>query len=166
MLLDSAHIYEEDAQYLNKKKRKHGEPFIEPLYTRSDAERVPGLFREVGYNQTFEPIPGVQARLVDAGHILGSAAVVLDIQEKGKQKRVWFSGDIGRFKLPLIAIRSCRKCGLPDMECTYGDKLTAILTWLMTIPRYVKRRAKRGGKVVIPAFAVGRTAGIGLDLTV
>ena len=166
MLLDSAHIYEEDAAYLNKKKRKHGEPYIEPLYTRADAERVPALFHTIGYEQPFEPVPGIQARLVDAGHILGSAAVVLEIREGGKKTRLWFSGDIGRFKLPLIADPVLPKdVDYLIMECTYGDKPhrdpdLAYAEFRDT----VKRTVARGGKVVIPAFAVGRTQELVYDL--
>lgn len=159
MLRDSGHIYEEDAGYLNKKKRKHGEPMIEPLYTKDDADKVVPLFVEKNYNQPFEPASGVIAQLVDAGHILGSAAVVLDIDEKGKKTRLWFSGDIGRFKLPLL-----RDPVLPEhpdyllMECTYGDKShrnpeEAYLEFRDV----VRRTVKRGGKVIVPAFAVGRT---------
>ena len=159
MLRDSGHIYEEDAEYLNKKKRKHGEPMIEPLYITNDADRVVLLFDEKGYSQPFEPVSGVTAQLVDAGHILGSAAVVLDIDEKGKKTRLWFSGDIGRFKLPLL-----RDPVLPEhpdyllMECTYGDKPhrdpeEAYLEFRDV----VKATIKRGGKVVVPAFSVGRT---------
>jgi metallo-beta-lactamase family protein len=166
MLLDSAHIYEEDAAYINKKKRKHGEPTIEPLYTRADAEQVPALFKEVGYNQPFEPIPGVVATLVDAGHILGSAAVILEIQEGSKKTRLWFSGDIGRFNLPLIADPVLPKdVDYLIMECTYGDKPhrdpeLAYAEFRDT----VKRTVERGGKVVIPAFAVGRTQELVYDL--
>ncbi len=166
MLQDSAHIYEEDAEYINKKKRKHGELKVEPLYTRADAEKVQALFREVAYNQPFEPIPGVQAKLVDAGHILGSAAVVLDIQEKDKNTRVWFSGDIGRFKLPLIADPV-----MPEnvdyliMECTYGDKPHRDPDLAYDEFRdTVKRTVERGGKVIVPAFAVGRTQELVFDL--
>lgn len=166
MLQDSAHIYEEDAEYINKKKRKHGEPKVEPLYTRADAEKVQALFREVAYDQPFEPVPGVQAKLVDAGHILGSAAVVLDIQEKGKNTRVWFSGDIGRFKLPLIADPV-----MPEnvdyliMECTYGDKPHRDPDLAYDEFRdTVKRTVERGGKVIVPAFAVGRTQELVFDL--
>ena len=159
MLRDSGHIYEEDAEYLNKKKRKHGEPMIKPLYTKADAEEVVPLFVEKGYDQPFEPVSGVTARFVDAGHILGSAAVVLDIDERGRKTRVWFSGDIGRFMLPLL-----RDPVLPDhpdyvlMECTYGDK-----THFDPEKAYgefrdvVKRTVERGGKIIVPAFAVGRT---------
>lgn len=166
MLRDSAHIYEEDTEFLNKKKRKHGQPLVEPLYTIPDAEKVPALFTRIGYEQPFEPVPGVQAKLVDAGHILGSAAVVLDIQEKGKKLRLWFSGDIGRRDLPLIADPV-----MPEgvdyliMECTYGDKThhnpeEAYIEFRDV----VKETVQRGGKVVVPAFAVGRTQELVYDL--
>ena len=166
MLRDSAHIYEEDTEYLNKKKRKHGEPLVEPLYTTQDAEKVAGLFQTIGYDQPFEPVSGVEARLVDAGHILGSAAVVLDIHEKGKKVRLWFSGDIGRYKLPLIADPVLPKdVDILIMECTYGDKThrdpdEAYVEFRDT----VKKTVKRGGKVVVPAFAVGRTQELVYDL--
>ncbi len=166
MLRDSAHIYEEDTQYINKKKRKHGDPLVEPLYTMEDAEKVPGLFNKVGYEQSFEPVSGVEARLVDAGHILGSAAIVLDIHEQGKKSRLWFSGDIGRFKLPLIADPV-----MPEdvdtliMECTYGDKNHRDPDEAYIEFRdVVKKTVNRGGKVVIPSFAVGRTQELVYDL--
>jgi len=159
MLRDSGHIYEEDTAFINKKKRKHGEPMVEPLYTVRDAEKVDALFHEIAYNETFEPVNGVTAHLVDAGHILGSAAVVLDITEGGKSQRVWFSGDIGRFDLPLL-----RDPVLPNntdvllMECTYGDKPHAhIQEAYDEFQKVVMRTVSRGGKVVIPSFSVGRT---------
>jgi len=159
MLRDSGHIYEENTEYINKKKRKHGEPAVEPLYTVLDAEKVPPLFSEVEYDEPFEPVSGVTARLVDAGHILGSAAVVLDIEENGKKTRLWFSGDIGRERLPLL-----RDPIMPEdvdvlmMECTYGDKAHRDPeTAYIEFRDVVKRTIGRGGKVVVPAFAVGRT---------
>ena len=159
MLRDSGHIYEEDANYLNRKKRKHGEPMVEPLYTTADAEAVMPQFVEKNYNQNFEPVSGVTARFVDAGHILGSAAVVLDIDEKGKKTRLWFSGDIGRYKLPLL-----RDPVIPEkpdillMECTYGDKPHRDADEAYVEFRdVVKRTIARGGRVVVPAFSVGRT---------
>jgi metallo-beta-lactamase family protein len=159
MLIDSGHIQEADAEYVNKKRFKRGEPFIEPLYTQEDAAQVAQYFEPVGYDQAFEPLPGVTARLVDAGHILGSAAVVLDIQEKSRKLRLWFSGDIGRRDLPLL-----EDPVLPDeadiliMECTYGDKPHAEPQAAFEELRdVVQRTVKRGGKVIIPAFAVGRT---------
>ena len=102
MLRDSGHIQESDAEYVSKKRARKGEPPVEPLYTQLDAERVAEYMVEKGYEQPFEAAAGVTARFYDAGHILGSAAVVLDIEEKGQRMRLWFSGDIGREKLPLL----------------------------------------------------------------
>ncbi|MGD8753363.1 MAG: MBL fold metallo-hydrolase, partial [Anaerolineales bacterium] len=159
MLLDSGHIHESDAVFVNKKRKRRGEPPIEPLYTQEDAALVAQYFECVGYERPFTPIPGVTARLVEAGHILGSAAVVLDIKEGGRKFRLWFSGDIGRPDLPLI-----RDPVLPSeadyliMESTYGDKPhddpQAAFEELQQV---VTRTVSRGGRVIIPSFAVGRT---------
>lgn len=159
MIADSGHIQESDAEFVNKKRAQRGEEPIEPLYTKEDAEKVAGMFNGVNYGEAFEPIPGVIARFYEAGHILGSAGVSLDIEEKGKKTRLWFSGDIGRYKLPLL-----RDPVLPDrvdymiMESTYGDKRHNDPTIAFTEFRdVVKRTIERGGKVIVPAFAVGRT---------
>jgi metallo-beta-lactamase family protein len=113
----------------------------------------------VDYGEAFEPIPGVVARLYEAGHILGSAGVSLEIEEKGRKTRLWFSGDIGRYKLPLL-----RDPILPDaadymiMESTYGDKSHSDPGQAFNEFRnVVKLTVERGGKVIVPAFAVGRT---------
>lgn len=166
MLLDSGHIQEADATFVNKKRAKHGEPPIDPLYTIEDAQRVTKHFRMMDYNETFEAVPGVVARFVEAGHILGSAAIVLDLEENGRVTRLWFSGDIGRRKLPLL-----RDPVLPDaadymiMESTYGDKPhrdpEAAYVEFRDV---VDRTLQRGGKVIIPAFAVGRTQELVYDL--
>lgn len=159
MLRDSGHIQEADAMFVNTKRARRGEPPIEPLYTIEDAEQVASHFRPMEYNQSFEAAPGVTACFVEAGHILGSAAVALNINENGRTVRLWFSGDIGRRKLPLL-----QDPMLPDaadymiMESTYGDKPhrdpeVAYLEFRDVVSRTVQR----GGKVIIPAFAVGRT---------
>lgn len=159
MLQDSGKIYEEDASYINLKKHKPGQKPIVPLYTIEDAQQVERQFHTVPYDTYFEPIPGVDVRLVNAGHILGSAAIVLDITENGRTIHLWFSGDIGRFKLPL----------LPDpvlpsnldylmMECTYGDTPHGDPeAAYLQFREVVLRTVQRGGKVIVPAFAVGRT---------
>jgi metallo-beta-lactamase family protein len=159
MLIDSGHIQESDVEFVNKRNVKNGEPPVEPLYTQVEAALVAQYFSPVNYDQLFEPIPGVNVRILDAGHILGSGAVVLDIEEKGRKMRLWFSGDIGRRKLPLI-----RDPILPDwtdyliMECTYGDKPHQDPDLAYDeLRQVVGRTLKRGGKVIIPAFAVGRT---------
>ncbi|MBI9049935.1 MAG: MBL fold metallo-hydrolase [Anaerolineaceae bacterium] len=159
MLQDSAHIQEYDAKYVNKKHAKKGLPPVEPLYTKEDALEAIELFQPIEYKQAFQPIEGVVAHFYDAGHILGSASVVLDITERGRQFRLWFSGDIGRLKLPLL-----RDPVLPSdadyliMESTYGDKAKRDpMTAYEEFKKVVSGTIKRGGKVIIPAFAVGRT---------
>lgn len=166
MLRDAGHIQEADARFINKKRTERGEDWIEPLYTEEDAAQVKPYLRSVAYDASFEPVSGVSASLVDAGHILGSAAVVLDIQEKGKKTRVWYSGDIGRPNLPLL-----RDPVLPDtadvlvMECTYGDRLQPDPQWAyQQLREVIKTTAQRGGKIIIPAFAVGRTQELVYDL--
>lgn len=159
MMADSGRIQESDAEFVNKKHVARGEELIEPLYTEADAQRAAALLRGVNYGQAFEPVSGVVARFVEAGHILGSAAISLEIEEKGRKIRFWFSGDIGRYKLPLL-----RDPILPEdidyllMECTYGDKPhndpSAAFEEFQDV---VSRTIRRGGKVIIPAFAVGRT---------
>ncbi len=159
MLRDSGHIQESQAENLNFHRAKKHEPPVEPLYTEEDAAKVKQYLRPLDYGDREEVIPGVSARLVEAGHILGSAAVDLAVEEKGKKTKIWFSGDIGRRNLPII-----RDPVLPEdadlliMECTYGDKPhrdpeEAYQEMCLVIGRTLRR----GGKVVIPAFAVGRT---------
>lgn len=159
MIADSGRIQESDAEYVNKKRLARDEEAIEPLYTERDAERTAQLFHPVDYDEPFVPVPGVVARFIEAGHILGSAAVSLEIEEKGRKIRFWFSGDIGRYNLPLL-----RDPVLPEnvdyllMESTYGDKPHADPSLAFEeFEDIVSRTVKRGGKVIIPAFAVGRT---------
>ncbi|MFZ3069635.1 MAG: MBL fold metallo-hydrolase [Anaerolineaceae bacterium] len=159
MLRDSGHIHEWDAKYVNKKRRKQGLSPVKPLYTQQDALETLPLFRSVWYQQKFEPIPGITARLMDAGHILGSAAIVLDVIEGSQQKRLWFSGDIGRYDMPIL-----QDPVLPQaadylmMECTYGDKLHGSQDEAFEeLKDTINRTVRRGGKIIIPAFAVGRT---------
>lgn len=159
MMADSGRIQESDVEFLNRKRRERGEEPVEPLYTEADAVRAGESFKGVHYDEPFEPIPGVTARLVEAGHILGSAAVSLEIEERGRTIRFWFSGDIGRYKLPLL-----RDPVLPEnvdyllMESTYGDKSHSDPdAAFIEFRDVVKRTLLRGGKVIVPAFAVGRT---------
>jgi metallo-beta-lactamase family protein len=159
MLQDSGKIHEYDARYVNKKRAKKGLPPIEPLYTIEDAQAACRYLTAVPYAQSFEPVPGVVARFVEAGHILGSAAIVLDINENGRNKRIWFSGDIGRLDKPLL-----RDPVFPDqadillMESTYGHKPHRDpMQSYEELHEVVLRTINRRGKVIIPAFAVGRT---------
>ena len=159
MLRDAGHIQEADAEFVNKRRARRGEPPIEPIYTQEDAARVRDVMVPLQYEMPTEIAPGVTATFFDAGHLLGSAGIALDIEEKGRTFRLWFSGDIGRPNLPLL-----KDPVLPFdadylmMECTYGDKPhdnpTDAYEELLEITR---RTYERGGKVIIPSFAVGRT---------
>lgn len=109
LLRDSGHIQEEDAQFVNKKRAKKGEPPVAPLYTIEDAEVAINSFSSNGYDRPFQAAPGVTVTFRDAGHILGSAIVVLDIEENGTRSRLVFSGDLGRKGMAILGIRSsCR----------------------------------------------------------
>lgn len=159
MLRDSGHIQEADALYVNKKRAERGEAPVEPLYTLEDAAQVAQYFRPQPYAKPCEISPGVTAEFFDAGHILGSAAIRLEVQEKGRKIRFWFSGDIGRYDLPIL-----RDPVLPHdvdylmMECTYGDKAHRDpIDAHREFQTVILQTVARGGKVIVPAFAVGRT---------
>jgi metallo-beta-lactamase family protein len=162
MLADSAHIQERDAQYLARRKKS----FVEPLYGLRHATKTMQLIHGVPYDKWFDPIPGVRARFVDAGHILGSASVVLDCTEGNRSRRVVFSGDIGRSGLAII-----RDPVPPDgadvviMESTYGDRdHESVDSARDRLARIIRDTAARGGRVLVPAFAVGRTQELIYDL--
>ena len=159
MLRDSGHIQESDAAYVNKKRARKGLPPVKPLYTLEDAEVVAGHFQSVEYDAPVQVAEGVRAIFMDAGHILGSAGIAIDIEEKGRKFRLWFSGDIGRRDLPIL-----RDPVFPVnadyliMESTYGDKAHRSPEMAYEELRVVVQETiERGGKVIIPAFAVGRT---------
>lgn len=162
MLADSAHIQQKDAEYLGR----HGGVAVEPLYLPEDIAPCMRQFRTEHYNRPFDVVPGVRATYVDAGHILGSASVILECTENGNSRRLVFSGDIGRWGQPII--RDPQTPGGADaviMESTYGDRdhpgLEDMRERLASI---VTDTAARGGRVIIPAFAVGRTQEMVYDL--
>jgi metallo-beta-lactamase family protein len=161
MLKDSGHIHEYDVKYVNKKRKRKGLPPVEPLYTLADAARTIPFFEQLSYNAEFNPIPGVRAHFVDAGHILGSAAVVLDLEENGRKHRLWFSGDIGRLDKPILrdpVFPGGQGVDTLMMECTYGDRPhDDINNAVAELKDVVDLTIRRGGKVIIPAFSVGRT---------
>ena len=155
MLADSAHIQEKDAEFLAKRKKD----FVEPLYGMRHAVRTMDLMVGVPYNKPFDVVPGVRASYVDAGHILGSASVIIDCTEGGKTKRLVFSGDIGRSGLAIV-----REPVPPEganaliMESTYGNRdHESVQGARAQLARVVRETAARGGRILIPAFAVGRT---------
>jgi metallo-beta-lactamase family protein len=161
MLMDSAYIQEKDAEFLNKKRAKKGEPPIEPLYTVEDAVNCMEQFNAIGYHRQREILPGVQVTFLDAGHMLGSAIVVLDIEDRdtGRDVRLVFSGDLGRAGIPII--RDPENVDHADvliLEGTYGNREhEPYEDSEKRLEAVVNTTYKRGGAVIIPSFAVGRT---------
>ncbi len=168
MLRDSGHIQEMDALYVNKKRARKGEPPIEPIYTQEDAVNCLGQFVSLGYGRPFPILPGVRLTFVDAGHILGSAIVILDIEaDNGADPhRFVFSGDLGRPEKPILEDPTLLDgCDTLIIESTYGDRLHPdTINVQKELQSVVIETARRGGKLIIPAFAVGRTQELVYDL--
>mgnify|MGYP001240557132 FL=1 len=161
MLMDSGHIQEQDVLYVNKKRLRDGEPPVEPLYTQRDVQNCLNQFIGIGYERPVTVIDGVQATFFNAGHILGAASVLLDIQEfaTGRSWRLLFSGDIGRRQSPILQTPHIfDQADIVIMEGTYGDRLHDSYTDARRkLRNIVNETARQRGKVIIPAFAVGRT---------
>jgi len=159
MLVDSAHIQKSDVRFVNRKRKRNGQAPFEPLYLIGDARKALARFRPAPYGRPFEPIPGVRATFIDAGHILGSASVILDLTEFGRERRLVFSGDIGRRGLPIL--RDPQIPGGADyviMESTYGDREHEPPARAQDALRECAASTfASGGKLLVPAFALGRT---------
>lgn len=161
MLMDSGYIQEQDAFYLNKKKKRKGEPLVDPIYTKEDAKKSLEYFVSVGYHRPILVADGVKATFYTAGHILGSAFVALDIDEHatGKKFRLVFSGDVGRDAIAILPPpETVDSADILIMESTYGNRLHGTITQARKrLEEVVSQTARRRGKVIIPSFAVGRT---------
>jgi metallo-beta-lactamase family protein len=166
MLRDSAHIQESDARYLNKRNAERGLPFIKPIYTEADAVNCLTHFAVYEYHRTFEPLPGVRVTFRDAGHILGSAEVIIDFEENKRKRRLVFTGDLGRKHLPVL--RDPEAVDRTDVlitEGTYGGRLhEPIEDTRDQLAQLINDTHDRGGVLIIPAFAVGRTQEIVYDM--
>lgn len=161
MLLDSGYIHENDVYYLNKRRLRRGEPPVEPLYTQEDARKCLTQFIGVGLYREITIADGVTLTFHNAGHILGSAHVQLDIREQAtaKEWRLLFSGDIGRPHAPILKSPDTqREADLLIMESTYGNRLHgAYGDARKQLRDVINATVRRRGKVIIPSFAVGRT---------
>ncbi len=160
LLEDSARIQQEDLKYTNKKRSAEGLPFLQPLYNEQDAQNALGLFQSVEYGDWHTIDENVRVMYTDTGHIIGSAAVNLVIKEDGKETRLTFSGDVGRYR--DVILKSPQEFPQADyilIESTYGDSLhdpdtttpDLLLDWIR------KTCLQKKGKLIIPAFSVGRT---------
>jgi metallo-beta-lactamase family protein len=162
MLQDSAHIQKHDVKYVSKKRKKKGLPPVEPLYSDVDAEMAIRQFVAVGYNRPLPIADGVTVTFVDAGHILGSSQVVLDIREGGRSYRYLFSGDVGRGDHEILRDpQPVENVDFLQIESTYGNREHAPKEGAMEeVLQIVTRTLEINGKVIIPAFSVGRTQAI------
>ena len=160
MLMDSAYIQESDAEYA-KRKLKDALETVVPLYTIEDAEKALESFKTVPFDKSFKLFDGVEVTLHEAGHVLGSAMIQLDVkdQEDGKQKRFVFTGDLGRCHLPIINDPyQIEEADYVLTESTYGNRTHApIEEGVPELARVINRTVRRGGKVIIPSFAFERT---------
>jgi metallo-beta-lactamase family protein len=157
LLLDSAHLQEEDAQYAAKKNYSSHHPPL-PLYTVAQAQTSLAQFREIPRADVFSISPEFSVRPHDAGHILGSSWLELTITENGKQTLVVFSGDVGRYDQPILKDpESPTRADFLLCESTYGDRDHPTGSVPDALADVINRVAKRGGAIVVPAFAVGRT---------
>jgi len=159
MLVDSAHIQEQDALFVSKWRAKKHQPPVEPLYRIPDAEKAVTQLVGHAYEKPFSPVDGVTVTYCDAGHVLGSAQVILDVQEKGRKFRWLFSGDVGRGGDELLRDPvPVENVDYLQIESTYANREHAIRTDAdATVGRLVGETLAQRGKVVIPAFSVGRT---------
>jgi metallo-beta-lactamase family protein len=161
MLVDSGHIQEKDVEYLNKKRTREGDPLLEPLYTKEDAQRTLPAFISIGIHRAVPIADGVKLTFYEAGHILGSAFVALDIVEyaTGKQWRLLFSGDLGRDEIAILRTPEVvEEADILILESTYGNRLhESHVDARKKLERIVVETARRKGKIIVPAFAVGRT---------
>ncbi|TAH63913.1 MAG: MBL fold metallo-hydrolase [Gottschalkiaceae bacterium] len=159
MLVDSGHIQEADAKWENKKRNRAGKPLVEPLYTAKDATASLRYFKPVLYNQKIHINDEVSVRFKDAGHILGSSIVELWIMEKGKWVKLVFSGDLGLPNKPIIKDPEfIEEADYLIVESTYGNREHEnIEDRVNELTNIINTTVTRGGTVIIPSFAVGRT---------
>lgn len=158
MLLDSAKIQAEDARYLAR-HLKPGHPPVDPLYHEQHVRGVMKQFEPLEYHTWHQLAPDVRVRFADAGHIFGSAIVELEFEERGRNRRLVFTGDLGRRGAPLLRDpEPVEGCDILICECTYGNRLHPPSGDLrFALHRILEETISRGGRLIIPAFALGRT---------
>ena len=159
MLRDSAHIQEFEAQWRNRKAQRAGDPPYVPLYTMADAEQAIAQFMGYPYNETVQVFPGITVRFVDAGHLLGSSCVYIEVTEGEEKRSILFSGDLGNKNRPLLRDpQTPPPADYVVVESTYGDRLHGPRPdYVGQLSAILKDTFDRGGNVVIPSFAIGRT---------
>ena len=158
MLMDSAHIQENDINFVNKIRGKHHQPPVDPLYTIRDIPPVINLLQGHGYNRSFN-LDGNKAVFRDAGHIIGSASTIIEFENNGRPLKLCYTGDLGRPNLPIIRDPApVTDADILIIESTYGNRLHQDITQMGTrLAKIINETVKRGGKIIVPAFALERT---------
>ncbi len=159
MLMDSAYIQEQEAEWANRKAKRSGKALVEALYTIEDAQKALTMFRKVEYLEEVEVAENIYAVYHDVGHLLGSAAIQVVVIENGQERTIVFSGDVGNIDQPLIKDpQYIKKADYVVCESTYGDRLHKIVKdYRVDLANVIQETFDKGGNVIIPAFAVGRT---------
>ncbi|OLY94754.1 metallo-beta-lactamase family protein [Cnuella takakiae] len=160
LLHDSAEIQQYEADWINKKRKAQDRPLYEPLYTTDDVATTIQLMQTVGYNEWFSPLEDVEVLFTNTGHLVGSAAVNLKVKEGTKETTICFSGDVGRYRSVLLQPPAeFPQADYIILESTYGNSYHDITAGHVDdLQRWIKTTCtKKGGKLVIPAFSVGRT---------
>lgn len=159
MLTDSASIQESDNKYVNKIRRKHKEPPVDPLYDTNDIPPTLKLLRGSSYNHPFKANGNIYIEFHDAGHILGSAITVIKINDKGRQVSICFTGDLGRYNMPIIRDpESITDSDILIIESTYGNRFHADIGNVEDkLAGIINTTVARGGKLIVPSFALERT---------
>jgi metallo-beta-lactamase family protein len=159
VLPDSGHIQEIESEWRNRKRLRTGDPVQEPVYTANEALSSLKLFKAQNYHQVFEPAPGIRVKFLDAGHILGSSMIEIEIDEEQTTTKLVFSGDIGQKNQPIIEDpTTITAADYLLIESTYGDRLHTTREQKVDLLRdLILKTSKSGGNLVIPAFTIGRT---------
>ncbi len=159
LLADAAHLQEMDAEHENRRRERKGLSKVKPLYTTADADEALHLLRGEPYAKPFSPVPGVTVRYHDAGHILGSAVVEVNLEANGVKRRLVFSGDLGQYDTPILRDpESVERADLVLMETTYGGRRHRDREHtIVEIGEVIKQAEADHGNILIPAFAVGRS---------
>jgi metallo-beta-lactamase family protein len=159
MLFDSAYLQQRDVEYVNKQRKKRNEPLVEPLYSSEDVEQTVAQMVSVRYGQNMEIADGVRITYFDAGHVLGSAVTRIETREKGMTKVFGFSGDLGRNNMPIL--KDPEPIGDIDIwlsESTYGGRIHEPISGMQDrLMEVIQKTINRGGKLIVPAFSVGKT---------
>lgn len=162
MLADSAHIQEEDAEYWNRKRARTPQEYIHPLYTVADARAAGRHFQQIPVYQSFSPLDEVSVTFVEAGHILGSACVLVEVRGR-RTIRILYTGDLGRFDMPILRdpTEPMPQADYLITECTYADRKHRNPTDMKErLVKVVRETVARRGKIIIPSFSVGRTQNV------